>query len=161
MDKISFHPIGVIHSPHKKPVGTPIQPTAALGIQGHIEVIPEYIEGIKDLDEFSYIILLYHFNQVQKVSLTVTPFLDSKPHGVFATRAPTRPNPIGLSIVHLTGIDKNILYIEDVDILDGTPILDIKPYIDNFDVRSSEKQGWIKSKIVELPKKTDDGRFLS
>jgi len=161
MDNISFQPIGIIHSPHKSPVGTPIQPTAASGIRGQVELLPEYVKGIEDLDGFSFIILLYHFDRVKETRLTVKPFLDDKLHGVFATRAPTRPNHIGLSIVRLIGIEDNILHIEDVDILDGTPLLDIKPYIDKFDVRTSKKQGWLELNIGKLPGKKDDGRFFT
>ena len=161
MEKITYRSIGVIHSPHITSVGTPIQPTAAKGISGYVELYPQYAKGLDDLDGFSYITLLYHFNQVTDSKLTVIPFLDDRSHGVFATRAPTRPNPIGLSVVRLTGIDENILQIEDVDILDGTPLLDIKPYIDTIDVRASENQGWIQANIRKLSDKTDDGRFSS
>ena len=158
-ENISFQPIGIIHSPYKSPVGTPIQPTVALGIRGQVELLPEHVEGIEDLDGFSFIILIYYFNRVKETRLTVKPFLDDKHHGVFATRAPTRPNHIGLSIVRLDRIEDNILHIEDVDILDGTPLLDIKPYIDDFDMRISTKQGWVESNIGKLPGKKDDGRF--
>jgi len=161
VDKIVFQPIGAIHSPYKTSVGTPIQPTSAKGIQGHIELLPQYVKGLEDLSGFSFITLLYHFNQVTETNLTVIPFLDDKRRGVFATRAPTRPNPIGLSVVRLKAIDDNILYIEDVDILDGTPLLDIKPYIDRIDIRTSENQGWIQTNIGELTEKKDDGRFSS
>ena len=160
-ENISFQPIGTIYSPHKSAVGTPIQPTAATGILGTVELLPEYVEGIEDLDGFSFIILLYHFDRAKETRLTVKPFLDDKSHGVFSTRAPTRPNHIGLSIVRLNNIEGNILHIEDVDILDGTPLLDIKPYIDGFDVRTSIKQGWIESNIEKLPGKRDDGRFFA
>jgi tRNA-Thr(GGU) m(6)t(6)A37 methyltransferase TsaA len=160
MEKINFQPIGYIRSPHKVPKGTPIQPTAAQGIQGQIEILPLYQDGLKDLNGFSYLILLYHFDRVREMKLKVKPFLDDHQRGVFSTRAPTRPNPIGLSIVRLTGIAGNILYIEDVDILDGTPLLDIKPYVDKFDTRVSESQGWLDSKLDKLQGRTDDGRFI-
>jgi len=160
MDEYIYRRIGIIHSPHKDPAGTPIQPTAALGIQGKVEVLPQYIRGLQDLRGFSYIILLYHFDRVMETKLEVKPFLDNELRGVFSTRAPVRPNPIGLSIVRLVNIEENILNIEDVDILDGTPLLDIKPYVDKFDVRVSEKQGWLNSNIGRLPGKTDDGRFV-
>jgi tRNA-Thr(GGU) m(6)t(6)A37 methyltransferase TsaA len=161
IENISFHSIGTIHSPHKSAAGTPIQPTAAIGVLGTVELLPEYLEGIEDLDGFSFIILLYHFDRAKETRLTVKPFLDDKHHGVFSTRAPTRPNHIGLSIVRLNSIEGNILHIKDVDILDGTPLLDIKPYIDAFDVRTSIKQGWIESNIENLPGKKDDGRFFA
>lgn len=161
MDTITYQPIGIIHTPHKDPQGTPIQPTAAQGIPGTVEIHPRFAEGLLDLEGFSHILLLYHFDRVTETRLQVKPFLDDELHGVFATRAPVRPNPIGLSIVRLVKIEGNILHIEDVDILDGTPLLDIKPYVDQFDVRSSEKQGWLGNNVGNLPGKTDDGRFIA
>ena len=125
-----------------------------------VEIQPRYAEGLQDLDGFSYLILLYSFHRVQETRLVVKPFLDEASHGVFATRAPVRPNPIGLSIVKLVGIEGRRIYIEDVDILDGTPLLDIKPYVDRFDVRQSERQGWLATNLMSLPGKTDDGRFV-
>ena len=160
MNKIVFQPIGIIHSPHKTPKGTPIQPTAARGIPGTVEIYSQFIEGFVDIDGFSHLILLYHFDRVTQTKLKVKPFLDDEVHGVFATRAPIRPNPIGLSIVRLVSVDENILHIEDVDILDGTPLLDIKPYVDKFDVRESENQGWLEKNVENLSEKTDDGRFV-
>jgi tRNA (adenine37-N6)-methyltransferase len=160
MQSINFTPIGIIHSPHKTPHGTPIQPTAAQGIPGQVELQPQFATGLRDLEGFSHLILLYHFDRIRETKLEVKPFLDDKMHGVFATRAPVRPNPIGLSIVRLIQIEGNILHIEDVDILDCTPLLDVKPYIDKFDVRTSEKQGWLEKNLRKLPGKTDDGRFV-
>ena len=160
MDVISYHPIGIIHTPHIDPKGTPIQPTAARGIPGRVEVQPQFVDGLQDLAGFAYLILLYHFDRVRETKLKVKPFLDTELRGVFATRAPVRPNPIGLSIVRLTRVEGNILHIEDVDILDGTPLLDIKPYVDRFDVRNSERQSWLEENIDHLPGKTDDGRFV-
>jgi tRNA-Thr(GGU) m(6)t(6)A37 methyltransferase TsaA len=160
MDDFIYQPIGIIHTPHKDPKGTPIQPTAAQGIRGWVEVFPAYAKGLQDLNGFSHIILLYHFDRVREMKLKVKPFLDDEQRGVFATRAPVRPNPIGLSIVRLVNIEENRLIIEDVDILDGTPLLDIKPYVDKFDVRASEKQGWLDTNVTRLPGKTDDGRFV-
>ena len=161
MDEINYQPIGVIHSPHKEPQGTPIQPTVAQGVGGTVKVFPEYVDGLLDLDGFSHIILLYHLHRVKEARLKVKPFLDDAVHGVFATRAPTRPNPIGLSIVRLVGIEGNLLHIEDVDILDGTPLLDIKPYVAQFDAREAERQGWLDQNVDRLPGKVDDGRFAS
>jgi tRNA-Thr(GGU) m(6)t(6)A37 methyltransferase TsaA len=160
MNVIQYQSIGIIHSPYRDPKGTPIQPTASPGVQGKVEILPQYVEGLQDLKGFSYIILLYHFDRVRETKLKVKPFLDDALHGVFATRAPARPNPIGLSIVRLVKIEGDTLHIEDVDILDGTPLLDIKPYVDKFDVRDSERQGWLEANLGELPGKTDDGRFL-
>jgi tRNA-Thr(GGU) m(6)t(6)A37 methyltransferase TsaA len=124
-----------------------------------VEVLPELAEGLKDLDGFSHVILLYHFHRVQQARLTVTPFLDSQPHGVFATRAPTRPNPIGLSVVKLLGIDQNILHIENVDIVDGTPLLDIKPYVPEFDQHPADRVGWLEQAKAKVHNRQADGRF--
>ena len=149
----------MVHSPFKKPEGTPIQPSAASQDEGRVEVFPEYAAGLKDLDGFSHIILLYDFHLSKEASLEVKPFLDDQPRGVFATRAPTRPNPIGISVVHLVKIEGNILHVRGLDILDGTPLLDIKPYVPEFDVRGVESIGWLESRIRRLAASRDDGRF--
>ena len=139
----------------------PIQPTAAIGIEGTVEIFPEYVEGLDDLEGFSHIILIYHFHLVKKTLLKVKPYMDNKLHGVFATRSPSRPNPIGISTVRLVKIDENILYIKDVDILDGTPLLDIKPYVPEIDVRVVDKIGWLEKNVNKLPISKDDGRFAN
>ena len=157
--EISYRPIGVIHSPFTDIEGMPIQPTGAAGIRGTVEVFPEFAEGLKDLEGFSHIILLYHFHRVQGAKLVATPFMDSQPHGVFATRAPKRPNPIGLSIVRLLSIEKNVLHIENVDILDGTPLLDIKPYVPEFDQPRVDRVGWLEQSKGEVQSKKSDSRF--
>ena len=157
--RISYQPIGIIHSPFKNVEGVPIQPTGAAGIQGSAEILPELAEGLKDLDGFSHIILLYHFHRVQESKLTVTPFLNSQPRGVFATRAPTRPNPVGLSVVRLLSIDRNILHIENVDIIDRTPLLDIKPYVPEFDQHPADRVGWLEKARREVRSKKSNGRF--
>ncbi len=149
--EITYKPIGIIHSPFKKPEGVPIQPTAGKGIKGKVEVFPEYAGGLKDLDGFSHIILLFHMHLSNKPSLRVKPYMDNKLRGVFATRAPSRPNPIGLSVVSLLRIDKNILYIKDLDIIDGTPLLDIKPCVSEFDLRDIKRIGWLEKNIHKLP----------
>jgi len=159
MNEIKYKPIGIIHSPFQQPKGTPIQPTAAKGVDGVVEVFPEYVEGLKDLDGFSHIILIYHFHLFKKFSLKVKPFMDNQIHGVFSTRAPSRPNPIGISTVKVIKIEKNILYIQDVDIVDGTPLLDIKPYVPEFDVRVVDKIGWLEKNVNKLSTSKDDGRF--
>ena len=161
MSNITYKPIGVVHSPFKEPKGVPIQATASKGTKGTIEVNPEYVEGLKDIEGFSHLILLYHFSLVKTASLTVKPFLDDKLHGVFATRSPSRPNAIGLSIVRLIRIENNTLYIQDVDIVDGTPLLDIKPYVPKFDNRRTSKIGWFSGKLGKLKEAKDDGRFCS
>lgn len=141
--KIEYRPIGFIHSPFKERRGTPIQPTRGRGVRGTVEIMPEYADGLADLDGFSHVVLIYIFHRSQGFDLRVTPFLDTKKRGLFATRAPRRPNPIGLSIVRLIGIEDNRLLIEDLDILDGTPLLDIKPYVPEFDHRTEVREGWL------------------
>jgi len=160
VDKIEYQPIGIIHSPFKEPQGTPIQPPAAKGIDGTVEVFPEYVEGLKDLEGFSHIILIYHFHLSKKPSLVAKPYMDNEARGIFAMRAPSRPNPIGISIVRLIGIEENILHIQDVDIVDGTPLLDIKPYVPRFDGRDVVKTGWLEKNVHKLSKSKDDGRFV-
>ena len=158
-DVINYTALGVIHSPFTDAKGTPIQPPAARGIAGTVELFPEYVEGLRDLDGFSHVILLYHFDRARPSPLLVKPFLDEKERGVFATRAPSRPNPIGLSIVRLRRVEGSVLHVEDVDVLDGTPLLDIKPYVPEFDERASAATGWIRSRTQHLPEVGDDGRF--
>jgi len=157
--RISYKPIGVIHSPFTEIEGMPIQPAGASGIQGTIEIFPEFQEGLSDLEGFSHIILLYHFHQVDSVKLTVTPFLDTQPRGLFATRAPKRPNPIGLSVVKLVKREGNILHIENIDILDGTPLLDIKPHIPAFEPDADIRVGWLEKTQGGVREKRSDERF--
>ena len=159
MSSLTYRPIGVVHSPFREPKNVPIQAVAAKGAKGTVEISPEYVEGLKDIEGFSHIILLYHFHSVKECSLLVKPFLDDNFHGVFATRVPARPNPIGISIVRLKKIENNTLHIQDVDILDSTPLLDIKPYIPKFDCRRTTKIGWFATKIEKLATTKDDGRF--
>jgi tRNA-Thr(GGU) m(6)t(6)A37 methyltransferase TsaA len=159
MDNISFVPIGVVHSPFSEPKGTPIQPAAAKDVEGRVEIYAEFAEGLKDLEGFSHVYLIYHFHRSRRFSLTVTPFLDDTDRGVFATRAPARPNPIGLSIVRLVAVRGNILAIKDVDIVDGTPLLDVKPYVPAFDVITVERIGWLKGREKEVRHRKADSRF--
>ena len=159
MTTIQYEPIGIIHTPHRTTEGTPIQPTGAIGVKGTIEIFSEYTAGLKDLAGFSHIFILYHFHLSKKFSLQVKPFLDNQKRGLFATRAPSRPNPIGLSVVRLTGITGNNLQIQDVDVIDGTPLLDLKPYVPEFDVRVVERTGWIGEKTAKITEIADDGRF--
>ena len=159
MKEIIYKPIGIIHSPFKEQKGTPIQPSSGKGIKATIEIFPEYIQGLQDLEGFSHIILIYHFHLSKTVSLLSKPFMDDKPHGIFAIRGPSRPNPIGISIVRLIKVKNNILDIEDIDIIDKTPLLDIKPYVPEFDYRKEIKIGWLTNNINKLPQSKDDGRF--
>ena len=160
MNEIKYKPIGVVHSPFKEPKGTPIQPSCAKGIEGTVEVFPEYAEGLKDVEEFSYIILIFHFHLSKGASLKAMPYMDNKLHGIFSIRGPSRPNPIGISTVKLVNIKDNILYIQDIDIVDGTPLLDIKPYVPEFDIRETAKTGWLEKNVHKLPTSKDDGRFV-
>ena len=134
-------PIGIVHSPFKNKDETPIQ-SARSEAPGKVEIFPEFATGLQDLDGFSHLILLYAFHQSSHYDLLVQPFLDDQQHGLFATRYPSRPNPIGLSVVRLKACHENILDIEGVDVLDGTPLLDIKPYIPDFDSFTNLKTGW-------------------
>ena len=156
----SYTPIGVIRSPFTDPVGMPIQPGGARGVTGTVEVFGEYRAGLADLDGFSRIILIYPFHRSEGWSLAVTPFLDDRPRGVFATRAPRRPNAIGLSIVRLLGVRDGELAIGDVDVLDGTPLLDIKPYVPAFDSYPDERSGWLAGSADRVGSAKSDGRFL-
>jgi tRNA-Thr(GGU) m(6)t(6)A37 methyltransferase TsaA len=140
--KIVYEPIGIIHTLHKEQEKTPIQPAYASGIKGIVELYTEYLDGLKDLNKFSHIILLYHFHQAKKVKLHVKPYLEDVERGIFSTRAPFRPNQLGLSIVKLDYIENNMIHVENIDILDGTPLLDIKPYIFRFDRIEEVKSGW-------------------
>jgi tRNA (adenine37-N6)-methyltransferase len=141
-ETIVFNPIGVIHSEHVVAQETPIQPAYAKGCKGQVEIFPEFAEGLRDLDGFSHIYLIFYFNQAGPVQLIVKPFLQDTKRGVFSTRAPCRPNGIGLSIVELIGRQDNVLYLDSVDILDGTPLLDIKPYTSKFDRVETSSNGW-------------------
>jgi len=160
LEPVRFHPIGVIRTPFKEAKGTPIQPTGGRGVQGRVEVAEEYCEGLKDLNGFSHVILLYHFHLTQGHSLTVKPYLDDTTRGVFATRIPGRPNPIGLSGVRLVRIEECTLHIEDVDIVDSTPLLDIKPYVPDFDSKETVEIGWLEKRVKNVRKVKSDGRFI-
>ena len=159
MPEIQYTPIGVIHSPFKDIKGMPIQPAGAQGVTGSVEVFPEYCAGLKDIEGFSHIILIYHFHLSTKYSLKAKPFLDQQPRGVFAMRGPARPNPIGISAVRLVKVEGCFLRIEDVDIVDGTPLLDIKPYVPDFDWRAAERIGWLDGKSKNASQERSDERF--
>ena len=146
MPSLVFNPIGVIRTPFDKPEGTPIQPSRAAGARGTVEVLPEFADGLADLDGFSHIIVLYVFHRSEGFALRVMPFLDVYQRGVFATRAPCRPNPIGLSVLELRGIHGGTLEVANVDMIDGTPLLDIKPYVPQFDCANDVRLGWLTGK---------------
>lgn len=137
----------------------PIQPPGGGGVEATVEVFDEFRAGLRDLDGFSHVILLYRFHRSDGYSLQVVPFMDIRPHGVFATRAPKRSNPIGLSVVKLRGIDGGVLHIQDVDMLDGTPLLDIKPYVPEFDSREGVRTGWLEEAKKTVAKRRADNRF--
>ncbi|MGD9342724.1 MAG: tRNA (N6-threonylcarbamoyladenosine(37)-N6)-methyltransferase TrmO [Desulfuromonadales bacterium] len=158
---VELKPIGVIHSPFHELEGMPIQPAGARGVQGTVEIFQEYRAGLKDLDGFSHIVLLYLFHQSQGFNLHVVPYLDTEIRGVFATRAPRRPNAIGLSVVQLNMVQDRILHIENVDILDGTPLLDIKPYVPEFDAQFNVRTGWLENARQTVRHRKSDDRFKS
>lgn len=156
---IVYHPIGVIRSPFTETAGMPIQPRAAGQTAGAVEVDPRYREGLADLEGFSHVILLYHFHRAAACRLCVTPFLDAQPRGVFATRAPTRPNPIGISVVRLERVEGATLHVEGIDVLDGTPLLDIKPHVPDFAAPGALRLGWLTDRMAQAPGQTADERF--
>lgn len=160
MEPVIINPIGVIHTPHNNIKNMPIQPIAAENIKGYIELLPEYQPGLKDLEGFSHITLLYHFHKINGYELHVTPFLDTEKRGIFSCRAPKRPNAIGSSTVRLLGIENNIIQIEQVDMLDGTPLIDIKPFYPRYDNRDNVTIGWLeKASHFPLERLRADERF--
>ncbi|RLD11157.1 MAG: tRNA (N6-threonylcarbamoyladenosine(37)-N6)-methyltransferase TrmO [Chlamydiae bacterium] len=158
--QIIFTPIGFIKSPFDKPVNMPIQSAAASGISGTVEIYDEFVPGLKDVEGFSHIILLYEFHRSDGYKLQVKPFLEDIVHGVFAVRAPKRPNGIGFSIVKLIKVEGNILHIENIDILNGTPLLDIKPYVPGFDCYPDAVSGWVENHREKISGMKSDDRFV-
>jgi tRNA-Thr(GGU) m(6)t(6)A37 methyltransferase TsaA len=159
LEKIVYEPIGVIHTPFKTRENMPIQPAGGKGIEGVAEIDPRYQDGLSDLEGFSHVYLIYHLHRSQGYSLKVVPFLDDEKRGVFATRAPRRPNPIGISVVRLKGIEGNRLHFFDVDILDGTPLLDIKPCVREFDPTDGIRIGWLEGKGKKARNQRSGARF--
>jgi tRNA-Thr(GGU) m(6)t(6)A37 methyltransferase TsaA len=157
---MNVKPIGIINSAFKQALGTPIQPAFAKGAKGTVEVFPEYKEALKDLEGFERIWLIYWFDRSSNPKLTVRPYMDKAEHGLFSTRAPARPNPIGISCVKLINIEDCTLFIEELDILDGTPLLDIKPYVPRFDSFAVQRYGWLERRD-ERHQKADDRFFNS
>jgi tRNA-Thr(GGU) m(6)t(6)A37 methyltransferase TsaA len=158
---MSLNPIGVIHSSFIEARDTPIQPVFAEGSQGVVEVYEPYRQGLKDLEGFERIWLIYWFHRASRPRLLVKPYMDDTERGLFATRAPCRPNPIGISAVRLIRVENGTLYIEDVDILDGTPLLDIKPYVPKFDCFEAKRIGWFAGVKIENHTKFSDNRFCN
>jgi len=141
--EIKLKPIGIIHTPYKNPQDIPIQGTFNKKVKGKVTLFKKYKEGLKDIEGFSHIILIYYFHRSRKEKLVEQPYLENKEHGIFAIRSPNRPNHIGVSIVKLENVKDNSFVFSEVDILDGTPLLDIKPYVAHFDSREHVKNGWL------------------
>ncbi len=144
--KMELKQIGVVHSPFKTKEETPIQPFKS-GATGEVEVFKDFAEGLEGIEQFSHVILVYYFHKIKDERLKVKPYLENKIHGVYATRHPHRPNHLGVSVVDLVKREKNILVVKHIDILDGTPLLDIKPYISAFDKRENVRNGWLEGKL--------------
>ncbi len=153
---IELKQIGVIRSPYTELAGMPIQPAVADDARGTVELYEEYAEGLQDLDGFSHVILLYQFHLSSGFDLTLVPFMDSIRRGVFSTRAPRRPNPLGMSVVRLERIDDRTLHVIDIDVLDGTPLLDIKPYVPAFDSPGDLRVGWLEHNQATVRRRSDD-----
>jgi tRNA-Thr(GGU) m(6)t(6)A37 methyltransferase TsaA len=145
----AMYPIGVIHTPFQRSEGTPIQSAVANGAKGVIELFPEFTLGLRDVGEFERLWLIYLLDRATPPQLTARPYLDTQEHGIFATRSPARPNHIGLSAVRLVGVEENRLHVSDADMLDGTPLLDIKPYVPEFDCFSVQRVGWYAGKSAD------------
>ena len=143
MNEIVIQPVGVIHSPYKESADIPIQGIFRTDAEAWVELKEKYAEGLKDLDGFSHAIILYFFHKSQREEIQGQPFLEQNKHGIFAIRSPHRPNHIGLSIVKIKKIEANRMYFTEVDMLDATPVLDIKPYVKYFDSRDNVKCGWL------------------
>ena len=154
--EIKIKPIGIIYTPYKEAKGMPIQGRFKKEAIGTIEVFPEYQQGLKDIEGFSHLILIYYFHKAKEEKITGKPFLEDEEHGIFAIRSPMRPNRIGFSIVKLENVKDNVIMFSEVDILDGTPLLDIKPYVKHFDSRNNVKNGWIEKHFKNnlIPKRT-------
>lgn len=161
MQAKTIQAIGTIHTPFDTLEDMPIQPKGAGEEIGTVELDKQYAAGLADLKGFSHIYLLYEFHMAKRTALTVTPFMDTCPRGVFATRSPLRPNHIGISIVRLIDVEKNIITVQGIDILNGTPLLDIKPYIAAFDAVQQSRSGWMKGSEEEVARKRSDHRFTS
>jgi len=159
MDEVTYTPIGIVHSPFKEPRGVPIQPSDRRRVTGRVEVLPEYSAALSDLDGFSHIILIFHMHLVSGYELQVVPFLDDVKRGLFSTRAPRRPNPVGLSVVKLERVESCTLHVSNLDIVDGTPLLDIKPHVPHFERTENIRIGWLTGKAHLADDTRADDRF--
>lgn len=159
-ETIHLQSIGIVRSPFHNLENMPIQPVGEKAQAGRIELHAAFAEGIRDLEGFSHLILIYYFHKAGAPRLAVTPFLDNREHGIFATRAPLRPNPVGLSVVAVDRIEEHIIYVRQLDILDGTPVLDIKPFVPAFDIPAGTvRTGWMEEAAVSAGTRLSDGRF--
>ncbi len=159
-EEIIYQPVGIIRTPFKSLEKMPVQPCGTKRAKGIVELDYELMPGLIDIAGFSHLILIYHFHMVKGYKLYVVPYMDDKPHGIFATRAPVRPNPIGMSVVELKKVENNLLYIEGVDMVDGTPLLDIKPFYTKYDNRPNAIAGWLESKKnIDITKIKSDLRY--
>lgn len=158
---IDYKPIGFFRTPFNNIKGMPIQPIGAEHVEGTIEVLPEFSEGLKDLEGFSHVYVLYHLHEIVGFDLTVKPFLDTQHHGIFATRSPKRPNPIGLSVMRLKEVRDNSVVLGCVDVLNHTPVIDIKPYVADFDRCNADRFGWFEGKSHNASHHRSDDRFAA
>lgn len=161
MEPVTYKPIGILRTPFSSPTDMPIQPTGAAEVLGEAHIDAAYLDGLRDLGGFSHVILLYHFHRSQGFSLGVTPFMDTAERGLFSTRAPRRPNPVGLSIVRLLGVEGCVLRLQGVDMLDQTPLLDVKPYVAAFDAPDADRFGWLEKAARQAESLRSDSRFSS
>ncbi|MDO4968918.1 MAG: tRNA (N6-threonylcarbamoyladenosine(37)-N6)-methyltransferase TrmO [Comamonadaceae bacterium] len=155
---ITLQPIGFVQSPFQSVQGMPIQTVAAEGVEGMLQVLPQFQPGLRDIEGFEFLMLFTHLHQAVE-KLEVVPFMDTQSHGVFATRAPARPNRLGFSIVQLISVQEGCLHFRGNDMLDGTPVLDIKPYVPALDIRWTERIGWFQQGLQRLPTTQSDGRM--
>jgi len=157
---INYSPIGYFHSPFEDVKGMPIQPVGGKAVAGEIEILPEFQDGLRDLEGFSHIIVLSHLHRISGYDLIVKPFLDINDHGIFATRSPKRPNPIGFSVMKLVGVTASSVQVSGVDVVNNTPVLDIKPYVADFDVWDADRFGWFEGKSRNADHHLSDDRFV-
>jgi tRNA (adenine37-N6)-methyltransferase len=158
-ETITYRPVGLVRSPFERLEGMPLQSVAAIEVRGQIEIAPEFAPGLKDLDGFSHLHIVSHLHRGAPGGLEVIPFLDDRVRGIFATRSPRHPNPIGLSVFRLLGISGSTLEVAGIDLVDGTPVLDIKPYVAEFDALSPERTGWLEESASRVHQVRADSRF--
>ncbi len=157
---ITYNPIGFFHSPFADVENMPIQPVGGMNVEGEIELFTEYRAGLQDLEGFSHIIVISHLHRIKGYDLLVKPFLDINVHGIFATRSPKRPNPIGFSVMKLKEVTSSSLIVKGVDVVDGTPVIDVKPYVADFDIWEADRFGWFEGKSKNAKYHQSDNRFV-